>query len=100
MLRGLAILLRLVSYACLAAMIAAFIAIDYLLDQGLCSRLDEGSVQCITESARAYGSTALSFLLFAFFTGLPALFAVLGFFFLCADLLRLLRWLRRRRRPA
>jgi hypothetical protein len=92
--RGFKLLWRGLCYLAFFAAVWAFWTMQRLMDSGLCSRIDTGSVACSTPDIRRTAETALSVILFGGFTFLPALMALLGCFYLIRDLWRLYRRLR------
>jgi hypothetical protein len=91
--RYLILLLKLICYAALALVVAGIGAIVLVAQGGVCSRLDEGAVECISPFYTNLGMFGLTVALTLVLTGLPAL---LGIVFLIRDLMR---W-RRARAPA
>jgi hypothetical protein len=98
--RGLRLLWRALCYMAFFAAAWAFWTMQRLMDSGLCSRIDTGSVTCVAPDIRRTAETALSVVLFGGFTFLPALMALLGCVFLIRDLWRVFRRLRLKRGSA
>lgn len=89
------VIFRGASYLALVILVAAFGAISFMLSNGLCSRIDTGAVLCAGETAREAATLALSIVLVAMVTGVPALLAFAGFLYLLRDLWRGFRRFRR-----
>jgi hypothetical protein len=94
--RGLRLIWRALCYFALMVAVWALWTMQRLMDAGLCSRIDTGSVSCITPEIRRSAETALTIILFGGFTFLPALMALLGSIYLLRDLWRLYRRFRPR----
>ncbi|MFI5014996.1 MAG: hypothetical protein ACHQAY_21895 [Hyphomicrobiales bacterium] len=80
--RLLILLLKAVSYLALALVSAGIGALVFVAETGLCPRLDEGAVDCVSPFAERLGNFGLGVVLAIVFTGLPGLLAVAGLVFL------------------
>src|ERR1700724_2357050 len=94
MMRLLILLLKLVCYVALGLVLAGIAALVFVTKMGLCPRLDEGAVECVSPFAESLGNFGLGVVLVTAFTGLPGLLAIAGLVILIRDLLR---WRRSRR---
>jgi hypothetical protein len=81
----LVLLVKLVCYAALVFVLAGIGALTFVVETGVCPRLDEGAVECISPFYANLGYFGLGVLLTVVLTGLPA---ILGLVFLVRDLLR------------
>lgn len=78
-------IVRWISYLALLLVVTAFGALIALSLMGVCSSLNEGGVTCQTPLYTAIAEYAIAMMLLTVFTGLPALFAMLGLYFLIRD---------------
>lgn len=78
MLRALKIVFEAICYVCLAFALSGIGAMVFVDQMGGCPRLDEGSIQCNSDVYRSIGTYGISVVYILLFTGLPALFALIG----------------------
>ncbi len=89
--QGLLQIVRWISYAALLVVITAFGALIILSLIGVCSSLNEGGIACATPLYTLIAQYAIGVMLATVFTGIPALFAMLGVYFLVRDIYDRLR---------
>lgn len=97
-LRAAFLVVRLVCYAALAAVLFAIVSMVVLLETGACSSISTGGVTCSAAHYKDIAGWSLGILLLTTFTGIPALMALAGIFFLLRKLYlwRVNRWSRSR----
>lgn len=78
-------IVRWISYAALLLVVTTFGTLIALSLMGVCASLNEGGVTCETPFYTAIAEYAITVMLLTVFTGLPALFAMLGLYFLIRD---------------
>lgn len=76
------LLLRLVCYAVLLLVILGFGSVVVLSLTGACPRIDTGAIVCTSDTYKQIGSFGMGVMLVTAFTGIPALMAIAGVFFL------------------
>ena len=87
-LRALKIVFKAICFICLAFALSGIGAMVLVDQMGGCPRLDEGSIQCNSDFYRSIGTYGISVVYILMFTGLPALFALIGVVLLIRLLLR------------
>jgi hypothetical protein len=92
--RYLLLLLKVVCYAALAFLLAGIAALVIVSQPGVCSRFDEGAINCSSPLYENIGYFGLTALFSSFLIGLPA---IAGPVFLIRDLVH---WRRARRAQA
>jgi hypothetical protein len=76
------LLLRLLCYAALVVVVLGFGSVIVLSLTGACSRIDTGDIVCSSDIYKQLGEFGMGVMLVTVFTGLPALLALAGVFFL------------------
>ena len=82
------LLLRLLCYAALAVVVLGFGSVILLSVTGACSRIDTGGIVCISETYRQLGEFGMGVMLTTVLTGVPAVLALAGVFFLARKIYR------------
>jgi hypothetical protein len=85
---------KILCYLALACELAAIACLALVTELGVCPRLDEGGIECVSPIYESIASFGTAVVLMTVFTGLPGLLALGGIVFLVVGLVR-----RRRRRP-
>ena len=88
LLGALKIAFKAICYLCLAFALSGILALVFVQQTGGCPRLDEGSIQCTSEFNRNIGTYGIGVAYILVFTGLPALFALIGVVLLLRAALR------------
>jgi len=76
------------SYFALAALVGSFAIMAILSFSGLCSRIDEGQVECATHTLAFLAQAAMGVVLLSVFTLAPLALAICGVIFLIRAMLR------------
>jgi hypothetical protein len=86
--RVLFILFKAACYLTLVFVVAGVASLVVVTELGVCPRLNEGGISCISPGYEGLAKFGLTVVLGSVFTGLPALLALAGLVFLVRDLLR------------
>lgn len=82
------LLLRLLCYAALVLVVLGFGSVIVLSVTDACSRLDTGAIECASDMHKQIAEFGMGVMLVTAFTGLPAIMAIAGFFFLMVKIYR------------
>ncbi len=82
------LLLRLLCYAALVLVVLGFGSVIVLSVTDACSRLDTGAIVCASDMHKQIAEFGMGVMLVTAFTGLPAIMAIAGFFFLVVKVYR------------